>query len=393
MWTSIVLLALAPSAFAQNQIWMSRAEALQCPKTGPLWAVMLDDANGTITPMVNDMDDTSDVLTLAVALVYLRLPGPPDSHVLPQPPIPGAQARVYYRDKVVSICDTVSNTIPTDPDAVGRNPLGYILAADIINLAQVNPTVHTKFSNWIAGWLPTARNLHNTRPNNVGLFAGSSRVAADIYINDATGDELAAWEIFRRWLGEGTSPYTQTQWGGSEDFFAWQAEAWPLFSGINRIDTMAPDCNGVMRDVDGVLPDDQRRGDCSSCGWNCSTPVAGCPPAFNSCKFTWQPVKTNYAYTGLQGALAQAVIHFRRGRDPWTIPDATNAIRRAYVWLRDVAAHPVNDPVNGPNDLWQAYIANRLYPGLALFEDLTTAVDPGFQVGYADWTTRCTTWP
>jgi hypothetical protein len=41
----------------------------------------------------------------------------------------------------------------------------------------------------------------------------------------------------------------------------------------------------------------------------------------------------------------------------------------------------------------QASIANRLYPGLNLYEDLSTATEPGFQVGYSDWTTQCSTWP
>src|SRR6185503_6334403 len=124
------------------------------------------------------------------------------------------------------------------------------------------------------------------------------------------------------------------------------AEEYPLFFGINRMGAMAPDCDGVMRNVDGALPDEQRRGDCNECGWNCATPAPGCPPDLNACKFSWpydpvlgidHPLKTNYAYTALQGVLSQAVIHYRRGRDPWTIPlDATgqptNAIRRAYVW-------------------------------------------------------------
>jgi hypothetical protein len=69
-------------------------------------------------------------------------------------------------------------------------------------------------------------------------------------------------------------------------------------------------------------------------------------------------------------------------------------MKRAYVWLRDTANQPVNDPVNGGGcDLWQAYIANRVYPGLDLHENPTVAVEPGFQVGYADWTTQCSTWP
>jgi hypothetical protein len=389
MKSVVFLLALATPAFAQNAIWMSRSEALQCPMAGPLWAAMLDDANSTIVPDVDNMDDNADARTLAVALVYLRLP-----NIAPYPPIPGAQTRFWYRDKVIALCDSVANTTLTDPEAIARNPLGYILAADMINLGQADPTVDAKFRTWISSWLGAARNLHDTVPANTGLLAGATRIAADIYIGDSM-DELDAWDIFEGWLGVGTSPYTKQQWGGPRDYFAWQAEAYPAFSGINRIGTQKVDCLGNLRNVDGALPDDQRRGDCPDttvCPLNCFSETPGCPPT--GCQFTWPPMKTNYAYTGLQGVLGQAVIHYRRGRDPWTVPTATFAVRRAFEWLRDVAAHPVEDfAVNNTNDLWQSYVVNRLYPGLGLYEDLTTAVDPGFQVGYTDWSTRCTTWP
>jgi hypothetical protein len=362
----------------------------------------MDDANRVITPDIHDMDDDSDAYTLAAALVYLRLP-----NIAPYPPIPGAGTRTFYRDKVVSICSTVAaQGVPTDVDARSRNPLGYILAADMINLGTADPIVDASFRAWIVSWLPQVRTTHDNRPNNQGLFAGGTRVAADIALGDAASvaDETVAWDVFSRWLGEDQSPYLLSQWGGPERFTAWQAESFPFFRGINRMGMQALDCTGALRNVDGVLPDDQRRADCSGCMWDCTAPPApGCPPPIGTgtCKFTWHtttgvlvgPAKTNYAYTALQGALGQAVIHYRRGKDPWTIPDATFALKRAFVWLRDEAHQPVNDPINGDCDLWQASIANRLYPGLNLYEDLNTATEPGFQVGYSDWTTQCSTWP
>src|SRR5688572_16045712 len=111
-----LLLALAPSALAQNAMWMSHAEAVQCPATGLFWDAMVADANAPIAPTADNMNDNSDVHTLAVALVWLRLP---DSPPYPAPPV---QPKVYYLDKVVSICDAVSDTPLTDTEALARNP-------------------------------------------------------------------------------------------------------------------------------------------------------------------------------------------------------------------------------------------------------------------------------
>jgi hypothetical protein len=117
------------------------------------------------------------------------------------------------------------------------------------------------------------------------------------------------------------------------------------------------------------------------------------------CCFHWPPHKTNYVYEALQGVLAQAVMHSRRGRDPWFIaPDpftGHGSILRAYEWLRDVANHPIGDPLNGHDDRWQAHIVNQVYQGLPAFVELdeipTSAV--GKSVGYADWTTLDPSWP
>ena len=153
----------------------------------------------------------------------------------------------------------------------------------------------------------------------------------------------------------------------------------------------------MTRVVAGALPDEQRRGDCNECGWDC-------PNGIGACCFTWNsitpgytdpgPIKTNYAYEALQGALAQAVIHHRRGRDPWSIaPDANpshGALFRAFEWLQSTAHHPIGDSTNGTDDYWQTYVVNQVF--LSAFPELPNGT-AGKAVGYADWTTQYSAWP
>ena len=147
---AVMFSLLSAAVSAQNEIWMSRAEAVQCDMTSVQWAQVRDHANLNITPDIHNMDDDSDAYTLAAGLVYLRLP-----NIMPYPPIPGAQTRPFYRAKVVSICSIVaSQGVPSDVDARVRNPLGYILAADMIDLGQADPIVDASFRSWILSWLP-----------------------------------------------------------------------------------------------------------------------------------------------------------------------------------------------------------------------------------------------
>ena len=114
---------------------------------------------------------------------------------------------------------------------------------------------------------------------------------------------------------------------------------------------------GATRDghsIDGVLPDDQRRGG----------------------PFVWPPPRENYVYEALQGAIVEAVILSRAGYDVWNWSD--RALLRAYTWLRDQAQFPPQG-----DDTWQMPILDRYY-GTRYWNGSSTR--PGKNMGWTDWT-------
>ena len=106
--------------------------------------------------------------------------------------------------------------------------------------------------------------------------------------------------------------------------------------------------------VDGVLPDDQRRGGA----------------------FTWPPPKENYVYGALQGALAAANILHRAGYDTWNWQD--KALLRAYLWLHNEA----NFPPEG-DDTWQLPLVDSVY-GTDFWDG--SPIRHGKNMGWTDWT-------
>ena len=106
--------------------------------------------------------------------------------------------------------------------------------------------------------------------------------------------------------------------------------------------------------IDGVLPDDQRRGG----------------------SFQWPPPKENYVYEALQGALAQAVILHNAGYDVWNWED--RALLRAFQWLHEQAEFPAEG-----DDTWQPHLVNFYY-GTRFPAPIPSR--PGKNVGWTDWT-------
>jgi hypothetical protein len=116
---------------------------------------------------------------------------------------------------------------------------------------------------------------------------------------------------------------------------------------------MKEDAGGILRSIDGVLPDDQRRGG----------------------GFTWLPPKENYAYEGLQGLLLQAIILQRAGYDVFDWQD--KAILRAFRWLHEEADFPAEG-----DDTWQPHVVNYFY-GTTF--PAPTPARPGKNFGWTDW--------
>jgi len=231
--------------------------------------------------------------------------------------------------------------------ALGRNLVAYVIAADLIGLREFSASKDTAFRVWLADVRTktldgkTLISTNEERPNNWGTHAGASRVAADLYLG-ASSDLARAAVVFKGWLGD-RSAYSGFKFGD----LSWQADrSNPV--GVNPVGATIQGHN-----VDGVLPDDQRRGG----------------------GFTWPPPKENYVWEALQGALVEAQLLSRAGYPAWEWQD--RALLRAVTWLHEQAKYPA-----GGDDSWQPWLVNAAY-GTAF---PAGSASPGKNMGWTDWT-------
>lgn len=325
----LIITFFAINLFSQTGLWIGPDEIAQLPTSGPEWENLLREANESAgNPDLSDQDDRTNVTVMAKALVYART----------------GESR--YREEVIDACMAAIETENGGRTlALGRELIGYVIAADLVGLP---PDKDATFREWLAEVRhetldgKTLISTHEDRPNNWGTHAGGSRVAVAVYLGDTAEIERCA-QVFHGWLGD-RSAYDGFSYGD----LSWQADSDnPV--GINPVGAVKDG-----RNIDGVLPDDQRRGG----------------------SFDWPPPKENYVYEALQGALAQAVILHRVGYDVWNWED--QALRRAFVWLHDQA-----DFEAGGDDSWEPHLINHFYD--ANFPESTTST-PGKNVGWTEWT-------
>lgn len=310
-------------------IWTSPDALRELPTRGPAWRALEAAARQPVdAPDLADQDDLTDVRVLARALVWART------------------EREGLRAEVVAACMAAMGT---EEDAralaLARNLVGYVLAADLVGLP---PDEDARFRAWLEGLRRrkfdgrTLVATHEQRPNNWGTHAGAARIAVAAYLGDRE-DLTRAAAVFRGWLGE-REAYAGFRYGD----LAWQAD---------RRQPVGVNPAGAARDghsLDGVLPDDQRRGG----------------------PFRWPPPKEGYVWEALQGALVQAALLERAGHDPWEWGD--RALLRAVRWLHDEAHFPAEG-----DDTWQPHLVNAAYG-----TDFPAPVPsrPGKNVGFTDWT-------
>ncbi|MHC4303772.1 MAG: alginate lyase family protein [Planctomycetota bacterium] len=318
---------------AASGIWTSASELADLPMSGPAWEALVAAADRSAgMPRVSDQNDNTDTRAMAKALVYARTGDP------------------RYRDEVARLCMAAIGTEQGGRTlALGRNLVGYVIAADLVGLPAEDDVA---FRAWLRRMLSeplanrTLRWTHEDRPNNWGTHAGASRAAVAAYLGDAAELERVA-VVFKGWLGDRSSyagfRYRDRSWQFDEDR--------PV--GINpkgAVKTLA----GQLRCIDGVLPDDQRRGG----------------------SFRWPAPRENYVYEALQGALVQAVILHRAGYDTWNWED--QALLRAFRWLHEQAVYPAQG-----DDTWQPHVINHFY-GTSF--PAPVPARPGKNVGWTDWT-------
>lgn len=322
-----------PSGTADG-IWMSRAEVQALPMTGTAWDNVKSKALGSWgSANLKDLNSTHDVLTLAGALYYARTN---DSAM-----------RTKVANAIMSSIGTEVGGRALEPS---RNIVSYVIAADLIDLQSYDSAKNAQFRNFISALRTevldgrTIISTHNERPNNWGTHAGAARVAIDRYLGD-TADLALAANVFKGWLGD-RNAYAGFSYGD----LAWQYDpTHPV--GINPKGATK---NG--NNIDGVLPDDQRRG----------------------CGYQWPPCKENYTWEALQGATVQAQLLARAGYDVWNWSD--KALYRAVNWLYNVNAYPASG-----DDVFIPWIINKAYG--TTFKTVTpTAI--GKNMSYTDYTHR-----
>jgi len=313
-----------------EHVWISPSRVKQLPKSGESWERLKKAAVSPVSiPDLSEQHSDANVKILAKALYYVRT------------------GKEEYRDEVVSACMLVRGSQRGGRSlALGKQLMAYVIAADLVVL----PTgKEQKFKSWLRDCLAyqfssgkTLRSTHEHRPNNWGTLAGASRLAAAVYLEDSAEVNRCA-EVFKGWLGD----------RGVYSGFEYKDRSWQA----DRSKPVGINPEGAEKkghSIDGVLPDDQRRGG----------------------SFRWPPPKENYAYTALQGAVAQAVILERCGYDVWQWED--KALLRAFRWLYEEADYPAEG-----NDMWMPFVINNAYE---VSFPTPFPEKPGKNVAWVDWT-------
>lgn len=322
---------------ADEGIWISSNELSARTTSGNAWGNVKAEADGSCGSVdLSDQHRDNNVCILAKALVHARI------------------GEAGYRSDVVSAIQEIANMGTYDGRALalGRGLGAYAIAADLIGLTSYDSSLDSDFRAKLRELLTTYTHsgpsslieCHEDRPNNWGTHCGASRAAVAVYLGDEGELERTA-KVFRGWLGDRSS-YAGFSYGD----LSWQCdEDNPV--GINPLG-----CTKDGHDIDGVLPDDQRRGG----------------------RFTWPPPKENYVWEALQGALVQAAILHRAGYNVFEWQD--RALYRAVRWLHETARYPAEG-----DDEWQPHLVNHFY-GTAL--PAPVPARSGKNMGWTDWTHR-----
>jgi hypothetical protein len=295
---------------AGRGIWISRAEVRRLPMRGAAWSRLKAAADGPIGEAdVADQDSNHDVLTMAVALVYVR-----------------TGDEIYRRKAAQAIESAVGTERGGRTLALGRNLLSYVIAADLIDLRSYDPAGEASFREWLTAVrleplgsdaVPdqTLIGTAERSPSNWGGMAGASRVAIAAYLGDER-DLARAAKVMKGWLGDRSAypgipgPLFRPddtgkgfRAGGYNDDLSWQADP-ERPRGVNP--------KGAKKEshsIDGALPDDMRRGG----------------------PFQWPPAYTLYPREALSGYVALAELLYRQGYDVYEWED--RALLRATRFL------------------------------------------------------------
>jgi len=322
----------APATAAGGTVLVSVDTLRTRPMSGAAWLGLksvADQAVGTIS--LADQDSNADVRILAKGLVFART---------------GTES---YRTAVIAALKAAIGTENGGTElALGRNLAGLVIAADLVSLDSADPAFDTgQFRPWLRSLLTkvldgrTLTSIHEQRPNNWGNHAGASRAAIAAYLGDAAVMARTA-QVFHGFLGS-RAAYAGFAFGE----LSWQCDP------SNPVGINPTGCTKSGVSIDGVIPDDMRRGG----------------------TFRWPPAATNYPWESLQGALLQAEILRVHGYDTWNWEN--KALLRAVRFLYDRAGWPATG-----DDEWQTWLLDARY---GTSYRVASPVRYGKSFGFTDW--------
>ena len=326
---------------------MSRSELLALPTSGSAWTALKAVADAALpAPNLCDQNANHHLRTLAAAAVYAR------TGIASY----GAKARAAIMSALPTQTVGCSNAVL----ALGRQLAAYVVAAD---LAGLSGTDDATFRTWLSairtkdiGGHPIWNSLvatHRSSPNNWGAYAGAARIAADVYLGDATDLDAAA-RITRGFLGD------RSAYAGFTQNLSSAAIAWSCTGNVTTYTPVNGACTKSGINLDGGAAADISRG--GGLRWPPADP--GIP----------------YQLEAIQGLGLQVELLSRHGyADAWSW--SGNALKRmAAIVTRSASAGGTG---------WNGTITSRQMPWLLNLRygtSIPTAPSGmGRAIGFTDW--------
>jgi hypothetical protein len=358
--SSRVLATTSPPSPPVPAVWITPAEVDALPTTGQAFDNVKAAADTDISTWKTFEDNNlnHDTYTLAAALMWVRLD------------------QASYRTKVLDELKRAEGTecLPQDGGSlhlnIARGMTAYVVAAELIDLPNLDPTFDAVFRAWIEDMRESPCNnvgegmeaCQEGRTNNHGTQCAASRAAISAYLDDDA--DLAETAQFSR------------VWMGDRSAFAWPIDK--FHGGLSGSGTWMPDTSQPRpinpvgsvvggKNVDGAQPQEQSR-----CG-----------------AFRWPSCYTAYPWGGVSGGLITAEI-LRRNGYPNQLGEQSSAIKRAFDFLHRLAfVDPASavwwDEAQNGDDAWLVFVANKRY-GTTYPTFVPVGPKPGRNLGWGEWT-------
>jgi hypothetical protein len=333
-----------------NGVWISQQEILARSTSNSAWESMYSDARGSWgSPDVSNQDSNHDQYVLAGALVCARTG--------------------EYCDKTrQALLSAVGTEEGARWLAVGRNMLGYTIAADVMkNSGNLTGADLSTVSSWLANFLTRTLENNNTgvqepltpflSGSNASAQEGAVYAAIAVYTNNNTKLNYV-WNRFRLYSCDRANNPEQTI-NIRKGFDG----GWSFTTDYNQACAVNPagSAKGGHR-IDGAIINDMVRGG----------------------GYTWPPGYTQYPWVGLEGYIPAALILYRAGFPSFQLKD--QAVKRTHEYLCYLENNTATDWWQPSRAAEVKHLVKVVYgfnePGC----EVSYPTGKGRTFGYTDWT-------